>query len=560
MFIDIELNGMYIDTDVLYETQQIIQKNAEEAATEVYRLMGESLPRFIKTYIYGITKDEEEDDEDDDFWFNLDNLKAESSKKLDVVDIKSPTQLSKYFEKNNWEKLAGKDEKKQNTYTVDETTLTKYYKLDPEKYALAKPLLKFKEMNKLLSSYSGNKKENTGLWKDIKYHKDGSTRIHSNFSPMLTVSGRGKCSDPNLQQVPKKGEMAKLFRRAFIPPSKDYYLAEWDAAGLQLRIAAILSGDAEMINAFVNLSGDLHSKTAQSVFMRDISLDEFMAHKKEEPYSSYRFKAKGINFGFIFGQRATSFAKTVLAVEWTYQEIVDYIETNDLKSDVEYLKENREHESSFTDKDIEYYVVAKDIRNKWFKEYPGIEQWIEQMHHIVEKQGFVRSVFGAFRRLVHIQDVALSKKYNLISNKFLFLRTKINNLLNKAVNSPVQNYEAVLMMLAMIKNQNVDFKERGLKSYIVGNVHDSCVLYIHKSELEIVFKLIKKAFEADIPENKGIPMLAELEICDYYNEKTQYRYWGSGLEVDEEKVKFLTDHYNKYGESGIEKYNTKEIA
>lgn len=82
--------------------------------------------------------------------------------------------------------------------------------------------------------------------------------------------------------------------------SLHYSLAEGDYAGFQLRIAALMSHDPTMIDAFVNLGGDLHSVMAVQVFhpLGDLSLEEFLKHKGENPYKKERKYSKFINFGF----------------------------------------------------------------------------------------------------------------------------------------------------------------------------------------------------------------------------------------------------------------------
>jgi DNA polymerase I-like protein with 3'-5' exonuclease and polymerase domains len=101
------------------------------------------------------------------------------------------------------------------------------------------------------------------------------------------------CKEPNLQQIPKRDKISKRIRRFFCPPSEDYYLGEFDAAGFQLRIGAALSGDDEMFRVFTELGGDMHSMTAVSVLQRnlldlkqkqstlDLSLDHQHSHLLE---------------------------------------------------------------------------------------------------------------------------------------------------------------------------------------------------------------------------------------------------------------------------------------
>ena len=116
----------------------------------------------------------------------------------------------------------------------------------------------------------------------------------------MTDSGRANSNTPNFQNQPKQGQYAKRFRKIYLC-EKDYYYGGFDYSGFQLRIAAIFSKDENMLDAFINRGGDLHSATAQIVFARDMTLDDFIANKNKQPYKRYRFEAKAVNFCFVEG-------------------------------------------------------------------------------------------------------------------------------------------------------------------------------------------------------------------------------------------------------------------
>jgi DNA polymerase I-like protein with 3'-5' exonuclease and polymerase domains len=98
---------------------------------------------------------------------------------------------------------------------------------------------------------------------------------------------------------------------------------------------------------------------------------------------------------------------------------------------------------------------------------------------------------------------------------------------NRSLNSPVQNFEIVLIVKT-INGLTKFIKENNLKSRVWATIHDSIILYIHKDEVEIITKKAIEIFEEDIPENMGIPQELEGTIADYYNKGEA---WGDGTDA-----------------------------
>jgi len=309
----------------------------------------------------------------------------------------------------------------------------------------------------------------------------------------MTQSLRSNCSDPNLQQIPKN----EMIRKMFIPPD-DYVFMEADYSGFQLRIASIYSKDETMINIFKNKNGDIHSITAQQVFCRDMNIDEFLTKKKEFPYSEYRFKAKGINFGFLFGLSAEGF-KSVIENDWNDKDVDEFIEKNKLKIVINYNNE-----------EDKYLTVAHYIRETFFNTYSKLLQWIQNSKYIAYNKGYIDCPLGGRR---HLPLLSFYKYASKINNK------EKNHLENIAVNSPVQTFEAIMMYKAII-NIYSEIKNKNLKSYIVGMVHDSLVLYVHKDEVSIMKDIIKENME-DLY-SFDVPITIEIQVGNV---------WGFGKEI-----------------------------
>ena len=123
--------------------------------------------------------------------------------------------------------------------------------------------------------------------------------IHTTFNQAVTATGRLSSSNPNLQNIPVRDAEGKEVRKAFIPDEGELFFSA-DYSQIELRIIAHLSGDQNLIDAF--LSGqDIHAATAAKIF-----------HKKiEEVTSDERRSAKTANFGIIYGISAFGLAQRI---------------------------------------------------------------------------------------------------------------------------------------------------------------------------------------------------------------------------------------------------------
>ena len=114
-------------------------------------------------------------------------------------------------------------------------------------------------------------------------------RIHTSFNQTVTATGRLSSSEPNLQNIPIRSELGKKIRQAFIAPVNHKIVAV-DYSQIELRMAAVMSGDKKMLQAFKNKE-DIHRRTAAEVFgidAKDVTPD-------------MRRKAKEVNFGVLYG-------------------------------------------------------------------------------------------------------------------------------------------------------------------------------------------------------------------------------------------------------------------
>ncbi|NTW70064.1 MAG: DNA polymerase I [Chlorobiaceae bacterium] len=148
-----------------------------------------------------------------------------------------------------------------------------------ELHPVVKSLLEYRTLQKLKSTY---------IDALPKLVNPATGRLHTSFNQFITATGRLSSSNPNLQNIPIRSPLGKEIRRAFIPSSPEKWLLSADYSQIELRIAAEISGDPQLIEAFRNRE-DIHTATARVIFNTD------------NITSDMRRKAKEVNFGVLYG-------------------------------------------------------------------------------------------------------------------------------------------------------------------------------------------------------------------------------------------------------------------
>ena len=216
--------------------------------------------------------------------------------------------------------------------STDEEVLQKL----AEDYPLPARILDYRSLAKLMSTYI----EKLPRMADPK-----TGRIHTNFSQATAVTGRLASSEPNLQNIPVRTEEGRRIREAFIP-AEGCKLLSADYSQIELRIMAHISGDENLLAAFV-AGKDVHQATAAEIFGVPL----------EAVSSEQRRYAKVINFGLIYGMSAFGLAGN-LGIERS---------------------------------------AAQNYIAKYFDRYPGVAEYMERTRLEARENGYVETVFG--RRL-----------------------------------------------------------------------------------------------------------------------------------------------------------------
>ncbi len=311
-----------------------------------------------------------------------------------------------------------------------------------ENYEIAELILQYRKYTKLKSTY-------TDALPQLISQYDG--RIHTTFNQTITATGRLSSSNPNLQNIPVRTEEGNKIRNAFVPKDRENYLImSADYSQIELRLLAHISGDKHLIEAF--RSGvDVHTLTASKVF--DVPV--------EDVTKEMRYKSKAVNFGIIYGQSKYGLAK---ALDISWEEAEDFI-------------------------------------NKYFKTYPGVKKYMNEIVKLAEKQGYVESIYGRKR---HLESELFS------SNMQLREFGK-----RAAINHPMQGTAADLIKIAMIE-LNKKLKENNLESKMILQVHDELVLEVKKSEFEKVKSLVLESMELGQPFE--VPLLVDVSAGGSWKE------------------------------------------
>lgn len=236
----------------------------------------------------------------------IDELQLELAASFKVpatFDFGSLKTLARLLESKGWE---AQGRNKNETFQCADYQLERWAK-DHKEAAL---LQEFRSCNVMLNTFIGDAAGTKGWSQYLTEHpEDGSKRIHPNFNAMGTESGRSRCSNPNMQNVPTHGIFASEVKDSLATPNDDeYYLMTVDYSGLQLRLSAIDSMDPVLCETFKAGNADVHAKTAYGIFIKG----------KQYPVETVEVEQNGRKYTFLGGQQVmTKNRGEILATELT---------------------------------------------------------------------------------------------------------------------------------------------------------------------------------------------------------------------------------------------------
>ena len=293
---EMEMNGVCLDTASLAETSKQFTTRMNEIEARIYELAGQQ--------------------------FN----------------IASPKQVGEIlFDKLKIVEKAKKT--KTGQYVTSEEVLQQL----KNKHEIVADILEHRGLKKLIGTYID------ALPKLINPR---TGHIHTSFNQTITATGRLSSSDPNLQNIPIRGEDGKEIRKAFIPePGCLFFSADYSQ--IELRVMAHLSQDPNMIEVF-RKGKDLHAATAANIYKKSI----------EEVTRDERTKSKRANFGIIYGITVFGLAERL-----------------DIPRD-----------------------EAKMLIDGYFQTFPEVHDYMEKSKEVARKQGYVTTLFGRRRYLPDINS------------------------------------------------------------------------------------------------------------------------------------------------------------
>lgn len=276
-----------------------------------------------------------------DFGKRLSNLEEDIWKHAGVpFNPASPKQLSEVLFGKLGLSAPGLKKTATGARSTRESELVKLKNLHP----IVGEILAFRELAKLKSTYADA----------LQHLADPQGRVHTTYDQTGTVTGRLSSSEPNLQNIPIRSEFGRAVRAAF-QASPGFELISFDYSQLELRIAAILSGDKKMQRAFQE-GRDIHIETASEIFNVP----------PREVTDAMRRRAKTINFGILYGMGASA------------------------------LSQSLEIPRGEAEKFLEEY----------FRDFVGVREYLERTKKEAAARGFVETAYGRRRYLPEIYSKA----------------------------------------------------------------------------------------------------------------------------------------------------------
>ena len=291
---EMEMTGVRLDTDALAETSKVLTERMHQIEQNIYGLAGHEFniasPKQVGEVLFGEMK---------------------------IVEKPKKT--------------------KTGQYVTSEEVLQQLRSKAP----IVDHILEHRGLKKLLGTYVD------ALPKLINPR---TGHIHTTFNQAVTATGRLSSSNPNLQNIPVRGEDGKEIRKCFIPePGQLFFSADYSQ--IELRVMAHLSGDENMIEAFRE-GYDIHAATAARIYKEDIN----------SVSRDQRTKAKRANFGIIYGITVFGLAERL-----------------DISRD-----------------------EAKQLIEGYFNTFPGVHAYMEKAKETARENGYAETFFHRRRYLPDI--------------------------------------------------------------------------------------------------------------------------------------------------------------
>jgi DNA polymerase-1 len=356
-------------------------------------------------------------------------------------NINSPKQLGEIL----YDKLGLIPKKQKHTATGQRSTRESELEKLREMHPIIDDILRYRELQKLVGTYIDTIPELVA--------PDG--RLHTTFLQAGSVTGRMASQNPGVQNIPIRTEEGREIRKAFIA-EQGFTLVSIDYSQVELRIAAMLSGDKKLIEIFKQ-GEDVHQGVASRVFGVPFS----------EVTPDMRRQAKVINFGILYGMGVNA------------------------------LRQNLGESTTRAE--------AQEFFNAYFNTFTRLAEYLEETKAFARAHGYTETYFGRRRYFAGMNSTAQ------------FIRAQAERM---AINAPVQGTAADVIRIAMVRIAEYLEKEKLEDDVrMLLQVHDELVFEVKEKRVKDVVLELKRLMETVLPpsETKGVPLLAEVKIGDNWD-------------------------------------------
>lgn len=340
--------------------------------------------------------------------------------------------------------LAAKNQKR--TATGQRSTRESELEKLRDAHPVVADILRYRELQKLLSTYVDNLPHVVA--------EDG--RIHTTFLQAGTTTGRMSSQNPNLQNIPVRSDEGYAIRTAFVA-ERGFRLLAIDYSQIELRVAAILSGDEKLVEIFRN-GEDVHSAVASRVF----------GVPEDEVDREMRRRAKVINFGILYGMGVNA------------------------------LRQNLGEGTPRAE--------AQEFLNAYFHTFTRLAEYLEEVKADARQKGYTETYFGRRR---YVEGIRSSVP---------FMRAQAERV---AINAPVQGTAADIMRIAMVRiHEYLTTAGLADEVRMLLQVHDELVFEVKPGRIEEVVPELKRLMADAFPEEdaRGVPLIAEAKAGKNWGE------------------------------------------
>jgi len=493
MIVDVEMTGVQIDIPYLNNYVDILKKQAEEIETEIYNIAG--------------------------YRFNI-----KSGKELSKV-LRSIKGFQVLLDQNNKPLLAKNGDLLLNKQVLDRyfnesdlpfiKKISEYNHITKEISQLgfsleAKPQKQVKQTFLFEVDQEVEVEEKGFLASMYKGRLYGGYKLHGTETGRM-AGGGGLDSSINWHNMPK----IKEFRKMFLP-SKGYVMAFADYNAMEVCINSQISGPG-VLEELILEKKDMHCYTAvrlMELFDIKTSYEEVFSKTKidgqeDSFFIKWREDAKINNFQGFYGATAYGLANAFNVSE----------------------------------------EIGKKYLQAFYDAYPEVAVYIKNNREFAKKHGYVKTLLGRKRRLPQLTYIGKDSFFNKNNSSF-----DVGNLLNAAINAPVQGTSGQTTLIAMT-NIWKEFKKRNLKSKILINVHDEIIFELLIEELKETCDIIKYWMEYSYYQNVNnnkVKLTVDVKYGEIWKYGYSIDYWENHPEEWEDCIQIIEDRNIKNKEVNCE--------